>query len=58
MAQHAILNHPDVAPDIGGANRTRRRAAGEWSPRTKLVCFLGCAAASWVLVLAPFVLIG
>lgn len=54
MAQHAILNHPDVAL----AGPTPRRSAGELSPRVKFLCVVACAAASWALVVAPFFLIG
>jgi hypothetical protein len=54
MAQHAVLSHPDVAH---AGLRDRNPNAG-WSPRIKLGCFLGCAIASWALVLAPFFLLG
>lgn len=50
MAQHVILNHPDVAD----ARRPDRNT--DWSPRAKLACFLICAAGSWAIVLAPFFL--
>jgi len=53
MAQHAVLSHPDVAQ----AGARRRPSDAGWSPRVKLACFLGCAAASWALFLAPFLLI-
>jgi hypothetical protein len=54
MAQYAVLSHPDVAH---AGLRGRESDAG-WSPRLKLACFLGCAIASWVVVLAPIFLIG
>lgn len=54
MAQHAVLSHPDVAQ--AGANRQSSDAG--WSPRVKLGWFLGCAIASWAIVLAPFFFIG
>tara|TARA_R110000787_G_scaffold89190_3_gene188849 strand:- start:431 stop:595 length:165 start_codon:yes stop_codon:yes gene_type:complete len=54
MAQHVILNHPDVIGDSTAA----RDPGTEWHPRTKLFCFLGCAIGSWALVAAPFFLIG
>lgn len=54
MAQHVILNHPDVTL----ANSGDREASNDWSPRTKLACFLACAIGSWALVLAPFFLFG
>lgn len=54
MAQHAVLSHPDVAQ----AGAQRHTSDTGWSPRVKLVCLLGCAAASWAVVLAPFLLIG
>lgn len=54
MAQQAVLSHPDVAQ----AGAQRRPSDTGWSSRVKLVCFLGCAAASWAIVLAPFLLLG
>ena len=54
MAQHAVLSHPDVAQ--AGANR--RPSDAGWSPRVKFACFLGFTAASWAIVLAPFLLTG
>ena len=53
MAQRTVLRHPDVAQ----AGAHRRQSDTGWSPRVKLACFLGCAAASWALVLAPSLLI-
>lgn len=53
MAQYAVLSHPDVAQ---AGLRDRKSGAG-WSSRLKLACFLGCAIASWAVVLAPFFLI-
>ncbi|MFT5486700.1 MAG: hypothetical protein ACI9JL_001201 [Paracoccaceae bacterium] len=53
MAQHAVLSHPDVAQ----AGAHRRPSDAGWSPRVKLGWFLGCAVASWAIVLAPFLLI-
>ncbi|MBT5648574.1 MAG: hypothetical protein HOI96_03940 [Rhodospirillaceae bacterium] len=54
MAQHAVLSHPDVAQ----AGALRRPSDTGWSPRVKLVCFLGCTAASWAIVLTPIFLLG
>jgi hypothetical protein len=54
MAQHAVLSHPDVAQ----AGLRGQHSSDGWSPRMKLACFLGCAIASWAIVLAPFLLIG
>lgn len=53
MAQPTVLRHPDVAQ----AGAHRRQSDTGWSPRGKLACFLRYAAASWALVLAPFLLI-
>ena len=50
MAQHAILDHPDVAV----ANHKANRASDEWSARVKFLCFVGCAVASWALIAVPF----
>ena len=50
MAHHVILNGADTA-HLG-------RTATGWSPLTKLCCFIGCAAVSWAVILAPFYLIG
>ena len=54
MAQHAVLSHPDVA-NVGTGYR---KVDTGWSPHFKLACFLGCAIASWAVVLAPVFLIG
>lgn len=54
MAQHAVLSHPSVA----NAGIRRRNSDTGWSPRLKLACFLGCAIASWAVVLAPFFVLG
>lgn len=54
MAQHVILNHPNVT--FAGAQE--RREPTEWSARTKLACVLACTVASWAIVVAPFFLIG
>lgn len=50
MAQHVVLNHPDVALDTPDA--PARDA--DWAPQLKLFLFLVCALGSWALVLAPF----
>ena len=54
MAQHVILNHPDVTLASAGGHD----ADADWAPLTKLACFLACALGSWVLVLTPFFLFG
>jgi hypothetical protein len=54
MAQHAVLSHPDVA-NVG---TSYVKADTGWSPRFKLVCFLGCAIASWAVILTPLFLAG
>lgn len=52
MAQHAILNHPDVALDTPEA----KTSEADWPPQLKLFYFLVCAIGSWAIVLAPFFL--
>ena len=54
MAQHAVLSPPDVA-NVGTGYV---KAYIGWSPCFKLVCFLGCAIASWAVILTPLFLAG
>lgn len=47
-------HHADFAGHKPGAEDAGHKP---WSPRKKLSCLLVCSAASWMIVLAPFLIL-